>query len=35
MNIARKMNYALVGDDYDLISLELNLEMSRNNVVIK
>lgn len=35
MNIARKMNYALVGNDYDLISLELNFETSRNHVVIK
>jgi hypothetical protein len=35
MNIARKVNYALVGDDYDLVSLDSNVEMSRNHVVIK
>lgn len=35
MNIARKVNYALVGDEYHLISLDSNAKMSRNHVVIK
>lgn len=35
MNIVKKVNYALVGDDYDLISIYSNVEMSRNHVVIK
>jgi hypothetical protein len=35
MNIVKKANYALVGDDYDLISLYSNVKMSRKHVVIR